>query len=146
MAGVLHGSARTTLRIRVELQASKESSRSLAAQYGLNPKTVANWRKLTQLEGACVGLRDGLQLRQAPQRTALEDTVPNHLSGLDQKTQTDSRSIRTTPFRDHKVSGFQNVVEHLAYTIRSDRSDERPRHKSREQKSPTAEILPQCSA
>src|SRR5215203_2351002 len=47
MAGVLHGSARTTLRVRAELQASKEATRALAAQYGLNPKTVAKWRKRT---------------------------------------------------------------------------------------------------
>ena len=40
MASVLHGSARTTPRIRAELQASKESARSLAARYDLNPKTV----------------------------------------------------------------------------------------------------------
>jgi hypothetical protein len=44
MAGLLRDSARTTPRIRAELQASKESTRSLAEQYGLNPKTVAKWR------------------------------------------------------------------------------------------------------
>ncbi len=44
MASVLHGSARTTPRIRAELQASQESSRTLAARYGLNPKTVRKWR------------------------------------------------------------------------------------------------------
>src|SRR5215218_4423267 len=44
MAGVLHGSARTTPRIRAELQASQEATRVLAARYGLNPKTVAKWR------------------------------------------------------------------------------------------------------
>src|SRR5215203_2187112 len=47
MAGVLHGSARTTPRVRAELQASKEATRALAAQYKLNPKTVAKWRKRT---------------------------------------------------------------------------------------------------
>ena len=45
MASVLHGSARTTPRSRAELQASQESSPSLAARYGLNPKTVSKWRK-----------------------------------------------------------------------------------------------------
>lgn len=45
MAGVLHGSVRTTQRVRAELQASKESTRFLAKQYGLTPKTVAKWRK-----------------------------------------------------------------------------------------------------
>jgi hypothetical protein len=44
MAGILHGSARTTWRVRAELQASQASTRALAAQYGLNPKTVAKWR------------------------------------------------------------------------------------------------------
>jgi transposase InsO family protein len=45
MAGVLHGCARTTPRIRSELQGSKESTRTLARRYGLNPKTVAKWRR-----------------------------------------------------------------------------------------------------
>ena len=45
MASVLHGSARTTLRLRAEFQASKESSRTLAVRYGVNPKTVAKRRK-----------------------------------------------------------------------------------------------------
>jgi transposase InsO family protein len=44
MAAVLHGSARTTPRVRAELQTSQASTRALAAQYGLNPKTVAKWR------------------------------------------------------------------------------------------------------
>lgn len=38
MAELLHGSARTTPRVRAELQASKESTRTLAKRYGLNPK------------------------------------------------------------------------------------------------------------
>src|SRR6476659_6862256 len=45
MAAGLHGSARTTPRVRAELQSSQEATR--AAQYGLNPKTVAKWRKRT---------------------------------------------------------------------------------------------------
>jgi transposase InsO family protein len=47
MAAGLHGSARTTPRVRAELQASQEATRTLAARYGLNPKTVAKWRKRT---------------------------------------------------------------------------------------------------
>ena len=47
MAAGLHGSARTTPRVRAELQASKEATRTLAARYGLNPKTVAKGRKRT---------------------------------------------------------------------------------------------------
>jgi transposase InsO family protein len=47
MAGLLHGSARTTPRVRAELQASQEATRVLAARHGLNPKTVTKWRKRT---------------------------------------------------------------------------------------------------
>src|SRR5215204_7556546 len=55
MAGVLHGSARTTPRVRAELQASQEATRALAARYGLNPKTVAKWRKRTTTADAPMG-------------------------------------------------------------------------------------------
>jgi transposase-like protein len=41
----LHGAARTTTRVRAELQTSKESTRALAARCGLNAKTVAKWRR-----------------------------------------------------------------------------------------------------
>src|SRR3712207_28187 len=47
MAAGLHGSARTTPRVRAELQAAQEVTRALAARYGLNPKTVAKWRRRT---------------------------------------------------------------------------------------------------
>ena len=45
MASGVHGSARTTPRVRAELQASQEATRILATRYGLNPKTVAKWRR-----------------------------------------------------------------------------------------------------
>src|SRR3954454_23350576 len=56
MAGGLHGSARTTPRVRAELQASQEATRALAAQYGLNPKTVQKWRKRTTTADQPMGL------------------------------------------------------------------------------------------
>ena len=55
MASVLHGSARTTPRIRAELQASKESARALAARYGLCHTT--SWRGL--IDSWCKGGRVG---------------------------------------------------------------------------------------
>src|SRR5258708_9600127 len=55
MASVLHGSARTTPHLRAEFQASKESSRALAARYGLNAKTVRKWRKRTTTADAPMG-------------------------------------------------------------------------------------------
>lgn len=44
MATGLHGSGRTTSRVRAELLASQESTRALAARYGLNVKTVPQYR------------------------------------------------------------------------------------------------------
>src|SRR3712207_75662 len=55
MAGLLHGSARTTPRVRAELQAPQESTRALAARHGLNPKTVAKWRGRTGTADAPMG-------------------------------------------------------------------------------------------
>ncbi len=57
MGSILHGSARTTPRLRAELQASQESTRSLAARYGLNPKTVATWRERTTTADAPMGAK-----------------------------------------------------------------------------------------
>jgi transposase InsO family protein len=55
MAPGLHGSARTTPRVRAELQASQETTRRLAARYGLNPKTVAKWRRRGSTADAAMG-------------------------------------------------------------------------------------------
>jgi len=42
---VLHGSATTTEAIRRAIQRSQEGLRTLAKRHGINPKTVAKWRK-----------------------------------------------------------------------------------------------------
>ena len=55
MAGSLHGSARTTPRVRAELQASKETSGALATRYGLSRTTVTKWRGRTTTQDAPMG-------------------------------------------------------------------------------------------
>ena len=45
MGQVLHGCATTTEAIRRAIQHSQASLRSLAGRYGINPKTVAKWKK-----------------------------------------------------------------------------------------------------
>jgi len=55
MASVLHGSARTTPRIRAELQAAQAPSRAIALQYGINPKTVLKWRRRSTIADAPMG-------------------------------------------------------------------------------------------
>src|ERR671912_3056877 len=57
MAPGLHGSARTTPRVRAELQRSQEATRTLAARHGLNPKTVAKWRGRATVADAPMGPR-----------------------------------------------------------------------------------------
>ncbi|WP_152046340.1 IS481 family transposase [Aureimonas psammosilenae] len=47
MGQVHHASAATTAAVRRAIQHSQESLRSLAKRYGINPKTVAKWKKRT---------------------------------------------------------------------------------------------------
>ena len=54
MAGRLHGSARTTPRVRAELQASQETS-ILAQRFGLGRTTVHTWRSRTTTADAPMG-------------------------------------------------------------------------------------------
>ena len=74
MGGVLHGCARTTPRIRAELQASQEATRALARRYGLNPKTVAKWRARTTTADAPMGprRRRSTVLTEAEEAAAVE--------------------------------------------------------------------------
>jgi Integrase core domain len=58
MADILHGSARTTPRVRAELQASKEKTSYLARQCGLSRTTVAKWRVRTTTSDARMGPRN----------------------------------------------------------------------------------------
>ena len=55
MAGSLHGSARTTPRVRAELQASQEATSALAQRYGLSRTTVDKWRNRTTTADAPMG-------------------------------------------------------------------------------------------
>ena len=49
------GSARTIPHVQAELHASKESSPTRAAQYGLHLKTAAKWRSRTRTANAPMG-------------------------------------------------------------------------------------------
>ena len=55
MAGSLHGSARTTPRVRAELQASQEKTSILAQRYGLSRTTVTKWRERSTTHDAPMG-------------------------------------------------------------------------------------------
>ncbi len=55
MGQVLHGCARTTEAVRRAIQHGQESLRALARRHGVNPKTVAKWRKRTTTADAPMG-------------------------------------------------------------------------------------------
>ena len=55
MGQILHGSARTTEAVRRAIQHSQESLRALAGRYGINPKTVAKWKRRTTTADAPMG-------------------------------------------------------------------------------------------
>src|SRR6476619_1976363 len=55
MGQILHGSATTTHAVRAAIQRSKAPLKELAAQHGLNQKTVAKWRKRAFVHDARMG-------------------------------------------------------------------------------------------
>jgi transposase InsO family protein len=55
MGQTLHGSATTTEAIRRAIQNSQASIRSLAKQYGINPKTVAKWKQRATVQDVLMG-------------------------------------------------------------------------------------------
>jgi transposase InsO family protein len=55
MGQVLHGSATTTEAIRRAIQRSQESLRALAKRHGINPKTVAKWKKRSSVSDLPTG-------------------------------------------------------------------------------------------
>lgn len=58
MGQILHGSARTTEAIRRAIQHSQASLRTLAKRYGINPKTVAKWKRRDTLADHPTGPRE----------------------------------------------------------------------------------------
>src|SRR3954453_181112 len=55
MGQVLHGSARTTAAVRRAIQHSQASLRVLAKRHGINPKTVAKWKKRPSVQDERTG-------------------------------------------------------------------------------------------
>src|SRR5580692_7711517 len=64
MGQILHGSATTTEAVRRAIQHSHASLRALSKRYGINPKTVAKWKK----RGSVVDLPTG---PKEPESTSL---------------------------------------------------------------------------
>src|SRR5436305_7915668 len=58
MGQVLHGSAPTTEAVRRAIQHSQASLRTLAKRYGIDPKTVAKWKRRTTVADQRTGPKD----------------------------------------------------------------------------------------
>ncbi len=75
MGQVLHGSATTTEAARRAIQNSQESLRALSKRHGINPKTVAKWKKRTSTADLPTGPKGmsrvvGAEMRRASDRRA----------------------------------------------------------------------------
>ncbi len=55
MGQVLHRDATTTAAILLAIQHSQESLRTLTRRHGINPKTVAKWRKRCSVDDLPTG-------------------------------------------------------------------------------------------
>lgn len=53
-----HGSATTTYAVRAAIQRSQASLSALSAEFGINPKTVAKWRKRQTVEDQKTGPKE----------------------------------------------------------------------------------------
>ena len=76
MAQVLHGSASTTNAIRAAIQRSKASNQELSERYGINPKTMANWRK-HGIRGRFANETEGGALHRAVSGGRLRSSSPS---------------------------------------------------------------------
>ncbi len=78
MGQILHGSATTTEAVRRAIQNSQASLRELAGRYGINPKTVAKWRRRSSVCDARMGPREPRSTVLSNQEEALVVAFRKH--------------------------------------------------------------------
>ena len=71
MGQLLHGCATTTESVRRAIQNSQESIRSLARQYGINPKTAAKWKSRSTAKDNPMGPKQRRSTVLSPAEEAL---------------------------------------------------------------------------
>jgi transposase-like protein len=82
MGQIRHGSATTTHAVRAAIQRSQASLATLSEEFGINPKTVAKWRKRQTVEDQKTGprLRTHSQNKTVAARQITEKKTVGHLS------------------------------------------------------------------
>src|SRR4051794_12289387 len=78
MGQVLHGSARTTAAVRRAIQHSQESLRLLSRRHGINPKTVAKWKKRPSVQDERTGPKDPRSTVLTPKEEAIVVAFRRH--------------------------------------------------------------------
>ena len=78
MGQILHGRAATTHAIRAAIQRSQASIADLSRTYGVNPKTVAKWRKRDSVADAPMGPKERRSTVLSKQEEALIVTFRRH--------------------------------------------------------------------
>jgi len=78
MGQILHGSATTTHAVRAAIQRSQATAKELAARYGLNPKTVAKWKKRSSVHDAAMGPKEPRSTVLAKDEEALAVAFRKH--------------------------------------------------------------------
>jgi transposase InsO family protein len=125
MGSILHGSARTTPRVRAELQASEDSARTLATRHQLIPKTVLEWRHRSTTRDAPMGSRhvhsaaltpleelEGAAIVEFRGRTLLP--LDDVLGCLREQLSQLSRSARHRCLQRHGISRLPPSLEHAS--------------------------------
>ena len=93
MGSIHHANAKTTARVRQEIQESEKSIAALAQRCSLNPKTVAKWRKAGRTTDAASG----------PKR------VKSVLSEQEQQTICEFRRVTQFPLDDVYIALKDNI-------------------------------------
>jgi transposase InsO family protein len=78
MGQILHGSARTTEAVRRAIQHSQASIRTLAERHGINPKTVAKWKKRHSPGDAPMGPKEPCSTVLSKEEEAIVVTFRRH--------------------------------------------------------------------
>ena len=78
MGQILHASATTTHAVRAAIQRSKAPLKELAAQYGLNHKTVAKWRKRAFVNDVPMGPKAPRSTVLSPEEEAIVVAFRKH--------------------------------------------------------------------
>jgi transposase-like protein len=81
MGQVRHGCATTTHAVRAAIQRSQASLATLSRELGINPKTVAKWRKRATVEDLKTGPKVDLP-HLSGEAFAQRDAVCSNCAGL----------------------------------------------------------------